>query len=85
MTDKLYGYFGKMLEIDLTSGEKKEIPLDKSTAQKYIGGIGLAGRIIYDNVPAGTDPLSPQNVLVFPCGPPTGLACHGQTAGLSVP
>jgi aldehyde:ferredoxin oxidoreductase len=72
MADKLYGYFGKMLEIDLTSGEKKEIPLDKSTAQKYVGGIGLAGRIIYDNVPAGTDPLSPQNVLVFPCGPTQG-------------
>jgi len=72
MAEKMYGYFGKMLEIDLTNGEMKEIPLEKSTAQKYVGGIGLAGKIIYDNVPAGTDPLSPQNVLVFPCGPAHG-------------
>ncbi len=69
MVEGMGGYYGKMLDINLTDGEMKEVPLEKTTAQRYLGGVGLGCRLVYDNVPAGTDPLSPENLLVFPGGP----------------
>lgn len=70
--DRLYGYFGKMLKVDLTNEEVKEVPLEKDVARKYIGGAGLSTRILYDEIEGSPDPLSPGNVLVFPCGPFNG-------------
>ena len=65
-------YCGKLLYIDLTDEkiEKKEIPEDYLL--NYIGGSGLASRIIFDLVDPAIDPLSPENVLVFMTGPLTG-------------
>lgn len=65
-------YCGRLLYIDLTaeSIEKKEIPEDYLL--NYIGGSGLAVRIIFDLVDPAIDPLSPENVLVFMTGPLTG-------------
>lgn len=65
-------YCGKLLYIDLTDEkiEKKEIPEDYLL--NYIGGSGLAARIIFDLVDPAIDPLSPENVLVFMTGPLTG-------------
>ena len=39
---------------------------------EYIGGGGFATKIVYDEVPAGTDPLSGDNRVVFMTGPVTG-------------
>jgi len=72
MAEGMGGYFGRMLEIDLASGGMKEIPLEKSAAQKYLGGAGLGARLLYDLIDGNPDPLSPQNVLVFPLGPYNG-------------
>jgi hypothetical protein len=36
--------------------------------KRYIGGIGLATRLLYDNTPAGAEPLGPENALCFACG-----------------
>jgi len=68
----LKSYCGKLLYIDLTDEkiEKKEIPEDYLL--NYIGGSGLAARIIFDLVDPAIDPLSPENVLVFMTGPLTG-------------
>ncbi|MGI9951840.1 aldehyde ferredoxin oxidoreductase family protein [Moorellaceae bacterium AZ2] len=67
----MYGWMGKILDIDLTthSIEVRELPID--LAQKYLGGRGLGARIVWDNVPPTTDPLSPANILVFATGPLT--------------
>jgi len=66
------GYMGRILDVDLTAETVKTVPLDADTASKYIGGKGLGTRIVYDEVPAGTDPLAPENVIVFAAGPVTG-------------
>jgi aldehyde:ferredoxin oxidoreductase len=39
---------------------------------RYIGGYGLGARLLYDKVPAGAEPLGPDNILGFLTGPLTG-------------
>ena len=43
--------------------------------------MGIANKIMYDEVPAGTDPLSPENKIVFAVGPltATGVPLAGRT------
>lgn len=64
----MFGYAGKMLEVDLNTQNFKTRKLDPGFARDYIGGIGFNARILYDEVPAGADPLGPENVLVFSVG-----------------
>jgi aldehyde:ferredoxin oxidoreductase len=66
------GYMGKLLRVNLSQKTIVEEPLDFNIARDYIGGAGLATRIIFEEVPADTDPLSPQNKLLFMTGPMTG-------------
>ncbi|MBI4331361.1 MAG: aldehyde ferredoxin oxidoreductase family protein [Chloroflexi bacterium] len=68
----LGGYTGKILKVDLTSRSFQVENLDEQTARKYIGGEGLAAKILWDSTTAATDPLSPQNPLIFMTGPITG-------------
>lgn len=65
------GWAGKVLDIDLTSGEIKTYPLDERKARLFIGGRGLAARFLWDEVGPGVEPLSPGNVLIFTTGPLT--------------
>jgi aldehyde:ferredoxin oxidoreductase len=65
------GYMGKILRVNLTTQECKEEPLNPKLARDYIGGTGLGSRIIYNEVPPSTDPLSPESKIVFATGPVT--------------
>jgi aldehyde:ferredoxin oxidoreductase len=65
------GWAGKVLDINLTSGEIKTYPLDERKARLFIGGRGLGARFLWDEVGPGVDPLSPGNVLIFTAGPLT--------------
>ncbi len=66
------GYAGQILDIDLSKERIVARELDRSLAAAYIGGKGFGARILYDQLPARTDPLSPDNILVFAAGPLTG-------------
>ena len=68
------GYAGKVLEVDLTSGQVKSMELDRDMVEKYIGGKGFGIHTLYNRLPAGCDPLSPENILVFATGPLTGTS-----------
>jgi aldehyde:ferredoxin oxidoreductase len=61
-----------MLHIDLTTG-KKEVVDATEMVEKYIGGRGLGAKLLWDRVPQGTDPLSPENILYLGVGPMTGF------------
>lgn len=63
------GYWGKILSVDLSCGETSVSTFDEGFARKYLGGVGLAARIIYESVTKNTNPLGPGNVLVFATGP----------------
>jgi aldehyde:ferredoxin oxidoreductase len=66
------GYMGKLLVVDLTSGELGDEPLDANIAHDYVGGAGYAARFLYDELGPGIDPLGPENVLMFMTGPLVG-------------
>jgi len=66
------GLNGKILRINLSTGDISKENIDESLARNFIGGRGLASKILYDELPAGVDPLSPENKLIFSSGPLTG-------------
>ncbi len=73
---EFYGWTGKVLDVDLTAGEVEVKALNEVCPdyKDYVGGRGLGVRIIYDAVGPDTDPLGPENVLVFAAGPLTGTS-----------
>ncbi len=63
----MYAYSGKILHIDLTTQHTWVEEKSPEFLKKYIGGVGLATRLLYDNTPAGCDPLGPENALCLAC------------------
>ncbi|MGB3088140.1 MAG: aldehyde ferredoxin oxidoreductase family protein, partial [Phycisphaerae bacterium] len=68
------GYMGKVLRVDLGAEELRDEPLNEEYARAFVGGSGLAARIIYDMIGSDTDPLGPENPLIFMTGPLVGTA-----------
>jgi len=66
------GYIGKILYFNLSQSKKEIRDLDTDDAKKYIGGSGLGAKILFDETDEHTDPLGPENVLIFMTGPFTG-------------
>ena len=67
----MYGWAGKILDIDLSTGTIETRALDMELARMFLGGRGLGARLLWDAVGPGIDPLSPDNVLIFAAGPLT--------------
>ncbi|MBR5344036.1 MAG: aldehyde ferredoxin oxidoreductase family protein [Oscillospiraceae bacterium] len=61
-------FMGKVLCADLSTGacEAKQIPPEVYEA--LLAGKGLAAWYLYNNIPAGADPLGPENILAFAAG-----------------
>jgi aldehyde:ferredoxin oxidoreductase len=70
----MYGYMGSILYVDLSAGTLWDEPLNEQYARAFVGGSGLAARLIYDVVDSETDPLGPDNPLVLMTGPLVGTA-----------
>ncbi len=68
----LGGYMGQNLEVDLSGGTVEAVPLNEDHARDYVGGYGLAARMLYDRMQPGVDPMGPDNILGFFTGPLTG-------------
>lgn len=68
----MFGYNGKFLLVDLTSGQIGALDLSEDQAKNFIGGAGLSAALIYDVVKKGIDPLAPESPLIFAVGPLTG-------------
>ncbi len=71
---KMKAYTGKCIRLNLTTGKIKidTTTLTEDFCKTYIGGYGWASKILWDELPAGTDPLSPDNVLIYATGPVPG-------------
>jgi len=65
-------FFGKVLWVDLSEGSFKEELIPEEFYRQYLGGYGLAAKIIYDNMPAKVDPLGSEAILGFFPGLLTG-------------
>jgi len=68
-----------VLRIDLTSGRVEEQDIPEEVYHDFLGGRGLGARILFDELKPDTDPLSPENKLVFAVGPLT--ATRSPTSG----
>ena len=64
----MYGYWGKILRIDLTDRSISVEEREEDFWRKYLGGEGIAAKILYDEVPKNSDPLGPENRLIFSVG-----------------
>jgi len=77
------GYTRKILRVNLTAGSAIPEELPNRQLRKYIGGAGLAARMLYDELPPGIDPLSPANKVLFLAGPLAGtMAPTGSRLGV---
>ena len=70
----LPGYLGHILRVDLTQQRTWIEPLNADYAARFLGGSGLGARYLWDYVTADTDPLGPDNPLIFMTGPLVGTA-----------
>lgn len=68
----MYGYHGKALVVDLSSGAHRWDNITEQVLRSFIGGIGLGTYLLYKYCPAGADPLGPDNPLIFAASPLVG-------------
>jgi len=77
----MYGNHGRILKIDLSTGETKDEQYGEEFFKLFLGGNGLAAKLIHDTVPSKADPLGPENTIVFTVGPLTDTPVWGTSRG----
>lgn len=77
----MYGYIGRILYIDLSTQKFYSESFDENLARQFLGGNGLAVKILYDRLSPGVDPFSPQNIIVFAVGPITDTPLPSTSRG----
>ncbi len=72
-------FCGKYLRADLTQGTTAVEEFSPLDYRMFMGGAAMAAAILMKELPAGVDPLGPENVLVFATGPLNGVPLSGTT------
>ena len=73
----LPGYVGNILRVNLSTKVRREEKLDEPTLKKWVGGVGVAAKILYDEVPPGVEWSDPRNRLIWTTGPLAGSGVYG--------
>lgn len=73
----MYGYAGKILYVDLSTGEIKAEKLSRKLIEGFLGGAGINAKLAYDLIPPGTDPLGVDNKIIIGAGPLVGTFAPG--------
>jgi aldehyde:ferredoxin oxidoreductase len=68
-----YGYAGKILRVDLSSGAISHTPTEEYS-DRFLGGRGIANKIYWDEVPADVSAFDPENLMIFATGPLAGFS-----------
>ena len=74
-----YGYAGKILHVDLTTGSLRTEEPPEDLYRTYMGGSALGLYYLLKNTPAGADPYGPENTLAFMLSGVTGAPIAGQS------
>jgi aldehyde:ferredoxin oxidoreductase len=74
-----YGYAGRILHVDLTRSTLEVEEPSEAFYRKYMGGSLMGLYYILQQMPAGIDPLAPENVLTLMVGVTTGAPISGQS------
>ena len=73
----LFGYTGKLLRVNLTDEKIAVEEISHEILRKFMGGVGYAAKLLYDELSPGIDPLGPENKIIFSTGPLTGTKAPG--------
>jgi len=68
----VHGFHGRLLAIDLDSGQSSYRDLEEPRLRGFLDGIGLGTSLLYDYAPPGVEPFSPANPLIFASAPLVG-------------
>ncbi len=68
----MFGFMGKILRVNLSDKSFQEEALPELEARKFLGGNGLATWYLFNELTEGTDPLGPDNKIIYMSGPLTG-------------
>ena len=74
-----YGYHGKILYVDLTTGNLEVEEPDETFYRKYMGGSAMGAYYLLKHTLPGADPLGPENTLSLMVGVVTGAPFSGQS------
>ena len=74
-----HGYNGKVLHVNLTAGELTVEEPEEKFYRKYIGGSAMGLYYLLKEMPAGADPLGPDNILALCLSVMTGTPISGQS------
>ncbi|MEE9202802.1 MAG: aldehyde ferredoxin oxidoreductase C-terminal domain-containing protein [Dehalococcoidia bacterium] len=77
MTFPYSGYTGRLLRVNLTTGEISPEDLDPEVCRAFIGGPGIAAHTLFQEVPPFVDAYDPRNRVIFATGPLTGTGVDG--------
>mgnify|MGYP005847001931 FL=1 len=72
-----FGYNGKILRVNLTSGALDVEERDEVFYRTYFGGTNFVAYYLLRETKPGVDPLGPDNRLIFAAGPVTGAPLGG--------
>ena len=72
-----FGFSGKILYVDLSTGEIRKEPIPDEWIKKFGGGLGINVKLAYDHIPIDTEPLSPENAVILGSGPMVGTLSPG--------
>lgn len=78
MEQKYFGFWGRILRVDLTGKSWSIEEVDPVLFRTYFGGGGLAMYYLLREIPKGIDAFDPENRLVFMTSPLTGSKISGQ-------
>lgn len=64
----LSDFVGEILRVNLTEGKWAREKIKPQTVQSFLGGIGLASKILFEETGPQTDPLGPENIVIVSAG-----------------
>jgi aldehyde:ferredoxin oxidoreductase len=78
-------YPGRWLMVDLSAEKIRPEYIPAQTLEQYLGGRGIGAKLLWDVVPAGTDPLGEDNAFIIAPGALTGTSapCSGRVTLLA--
>lgn len=68
----MHGYHGRFLEVDLSTGSLRDLPLKEKSCREFVGGAGLASALLLERMNSKIGSLAPENPLIMATGPLTG-------------
>jgi aldehyde:ferredoxin oxidoreductase len=77
MSNIVGGLTGAMLRVDLTAGEVRRVPTPRELFARFLGARGAGAYVLLHELRPGTDPLGPDNKLIFLTGPLVGTMAPG--------